>query len=313
MKIKILSLTLMIKLFSLTGFISLPAVQAASPPIQSLQISPAVIKISLIPGQSHNQIITITNWSIEPLPVVVSKETLINNDDDLLADSSAPLREDIIDWLRVTPVDTIIPASASADFTVSVQIPETVPIGGYGALLAFTPMVRGDVAVAAPARIIPRLASVILANVGVPEKQKPEDRALIENLEIRYDNANRRALIDFSIKNTALNFFTAKPLLTLKPLVSFPTDRVRFELTEKIVFPGRRRLWTETRQINTGLFQATLEVSLGEGEIITKSQTALLIPATQFVYLSLFVMTALLIFFFRKKLPHFFKAFFSSP
>lgn len=81
------------------------------------------------------------------------------------------------------------------------------------------------------------------------------------------------------VKNTSLNFFTAKPILKIKPFL-FGDERTQF-LEEKIIFPSKIRRWQSMvtlENIGIGIYHVTMQVSTGNGNIIQTTRTLIIFP-----------------------------------
>ena len=166
----------------------------------------------------------------------------------------------LANWIKLNTSDVIIPAKNTYDFEAEILVPKKVPIGGYFAMIFFSPVVPSKTVAA-------KVGVVMLANIGVAFDQKNNGEIVKFSFDKKlYQQSPVSAII--RVKNTSLNYFTAKPFLSIKPL--FGNSQI-FELEEKTILPGKTRRWEKVyslRNLYHGLYKADLAVSLEKGDFI---------------------------------------------
>lgn len=227
---------------------------------QIMRISPIVLKVILDPGTKQTYKIKVENLLDTPLPIRVSNEGFDASDEGGGIRNSNQEISSLANWIRLSTSDVIIPAQNTHEFEAEVLVPEKVPVGGYFAMIFFSPVLPSKTVAA-------KVGVVLLANIGVPFDKKNNgeitqfsfDKKLFEQSPVS---------TTIRIKNTSLNYFSAKPTLTIKAL--FGQDRV-FELEEKTILPGKVRRWQKSYDLGKlyhGIYRTQLAVSLEKGDFI---------------------------------------------
>jgi hypothetical protein len=137
----------------------------------------------------------------------------------------------------------------------------------------------------------------MLANVGVqnPDTEKAEILTFSTNL-LGQDGSVPLLL---RVKNISLNFFTAKPILSLTPLINFSEKTHEVTLEDKIIFPGQVRRWTEDTAIHNlkpNIYKAHIAVSTGNGQSIATEKYFIIFPFTKaFIIIGVLILILFLI------------------
>jgi hypothetical protein len=247
---------------------------------QILRISPIVLKVLLDPGTTQTQTITVENLLDTPLPIRISVEGFDAPGEEggiQTSSQAAPLTS----WISLDTSEALVPAKRTRAFEARVVVPATVPIGGYGAMIFFSPVLPGKTVAA-------KIGVVVLANVGVAfDKKNTGDITEFRFDKQLYQEGPVKATI--RVKNTSLNYFTAKPSLTIKPL--FGEEKI-FELEEKTILPGKTRRWQKPLDVGNlrgVIYQAHLRVSLEQGDSVSAAQTFYGLPFTKIMLSALAV------------------------
>jgi len=225
---------------------------------QMIRVSPVILKIKLEPGTTQNYQIKVENLLDIPMPLKASIEGFDASDEEYgvtiaQQSSSSPL----MNWIELDEKDTILPAQTSRDFNIKIAVPSKVPIGGYYAMIFFTPIFPG-------VPVSSKIGVLALANIGVQEQKNQAEIATFNFDKALYEKGPVQTTI--RVKNTSLNYFTAKPTLTIKPL--FGVEKT-FELEDKTILPGKIRRWQRAFDLTNlygGIYTATLSVSLENGD-----------------------------------------------
>lgn len=256
-----------------TCVMTLP-VQASS---TSITVFPSIISFSLSPGATSSIVLTIGNNSDTPLPVRLVFEPLI------LAEESTALPT-IGSWITLSKDSFLIPGNTQEKTIIKINLPKTIPIGGYYGMLYVEPLVSQQIANSS--YVMTKMGVLILGSVGVQdvpfntiELQQPHLTTIISESNILH--------ISYEVKNNALNHITAKPYLVIHPLFG-KTETIIME--EHLVFPGKKRKWEGTFIVKDSgkiFYKADLYVSIGNGLSHKKSFSFGIFPATRALVLIL--------------------------
>lgn len=243
---------------------------------QMIRISPVILKVELSPGREYRYTIKVENLLLSPMPINVAVSGFEASNEEggvSVLDQGTP--SPLIDWITLDENQTIIPATSQKEFNVRVNVPKEVPIGGYFAVIFFTPVFPDK-------PIEAKVGVVVLANIGVPfDKERKAQISTFTFDKLLYEKGPIQTTI--RVKNTSLNYFSAKPTLTIKPL--FGEEKI-FELEEKTILPGKARRWQKPLDVGNlrgVIYQAHLTVSLEQGDSISATQTFYGLPFTKIV------------------------------
>lgn len=261
---------------------------------QILRISPIVLKVVLSPGTTQTHTINVENLLDTPLPIRVSVEGFDTPDEEGGIRSSDGGVAPLTSWITLGTSDALVPAKQTHAFEARVLVPKTVPLGGYGAMIFFSPLLPSNTVTA-------KVGVVILANVGVPIDNKNNGKIVQFSFDKHLYQQNP-VLTTIRVKNTSLNYFSAKPTLTINPL--FGEARI-FELEEKTILPGKTRRWEKSYDLGKlyhGFYKAQLAVSLEKGDFIYSETYFLGFPLTKAVVVMLSAGLIIYSLLFRKRL-----------
>jgi hypothetical protein len=227
---------------------------------QMIRVSPVILKIKLEPGTTQNYQIKVENLLDTPIPLKATVEGFDASDEEYgVTIAEQTLSSPLMNWISIDEKDAILPAKTARDFNIKIAVPDKVPIGGYYAMIFFTPIFPG-------VPVGSKIGVLALANIGVQEQKNQAEIATFNFDNALYEKGPIQTTI--RVKNTSLNYFTAKPTLTIKPL--FGQD-LTFELEEKTILPGKIRRWQKTFDLSNlygGIYTAKLAVSLENGDYI---------------------------------------------
>lgn len=269
---------------------------------QMIRVSPAIHNIGLIPGSSQTYTVNVENLLERPLPLQVSVEGFGPADEDGGMTFDNPQdRSPLISWVTVSQKDMILQANEKRDVMFTVAVPNTVPLGGYYAVLFFSPLIAASQSVE-QTLVLPRIGVLLLSQVGVQEQLLPEQRANIETFVLSpkvSEDGQVSGLV--RVKNMSLGHFVAQPTLLFKPIVIGQAKEIAWE--EKTILPGKVRRWEKSlgsERVPFGLYKVAARIAIGNGESVTKETylvvvaykaAVILIGATGFLVLVLFYRT----------------------
>ncbi len=271
--IKILTIILVLTLIILLSPI-LASAQEKPNVKQMIRVSPVILKVKLEPGTVQNYQVKIENLLDAPLPIRASVEGFDSSDEEggysLISDpvSVSPLTR----WITIAEPEAIIPGRTEKEFNLEITVPNKVPLGGYYAMIFFTPIFPG-------VPVSSKIGVLALANIGVQDQKNQADIVTFNFDKALYEKGSIQTTI--RVKNTSLNYFTAKPTLTLKPLFG---ESKTVELEEKTILPGKIRRWQRNLDMGNlygGIYTAELKVSLENGDYIYSTTHFIGFPATK--------------------------------
>ncbi len=260
---------------------------------QMIRVSPVILKVKLDPGTKQNYQVKIENLLDAPLPLRASVEGFDASDEEYgITISEENIASPLMDWISLSDQDAILPAKTAKDFTIQITVPDKVPLGGYYAMIFFTPIFPG-------VPVSSKIGVLALANIGVQDQKNKAEIVTFDFDHKIYERGPIGATI--RIKNTSLNYFSAKPALTIKPLFG---EEQTFELEEKTILPGKIRRWQRAFDIPNlygGIYTATLAVSLENGDYIYSTTHFVGFPVTKAVLIILGTLSSIYILLNRKK------------
>ncbi len=239
----------------------------------TIRVSPILLRIQLEPGSKRIYPITVDNLSNAPMPIHAVVEGF-DPSDEVNGYTPNPPSEisPLARWMSIDEPDAIIPSRDSHEFLVKVNVPGTVALGGYYAIIYFTPLYPNGT-------IGSKIGVVSLANIGVQDSLTNKAHITDFHFEkLFYEHGPITSTV--RITNDSLHFFSTKPTLTIAPILGKP-DTV--ELDEKTILPGKARTWKSVFTIQNskwGIYRATLRARLEHGEEISKTIPLVLLPYT---------------------------------
>lgn len=269
-------------------FLLFLTVSSLAAPVQAqlssaLSVSPVIYNISLSPGKVYRYSLKVKNGLDAPVPVAVELQNLDVSQRD---ETDSALRS-IVPWVTLPDRDMIIDGKSERTIDFTVKVPDRVPLGGYYGMVYLHPFSRTPVADTAD--IGSKIGILLLGSVGVQEL--PLNKIELQSPGMtRFFNSSNEVILDFAVKNTALNHFSAKPFLRIRPLFG-PSQDIALE--EKIIFPGRTRNWSTPVTLSSYpnlWYRADLVVSVGGGQQKKASVPFIAFPLSE---LFLFIIAAL--------------------
>lgn len=271
------------KIYFITSFILLSSILLILPlftktfaqkPEKLIEISPLIFNISLDPGRTYDYKLKVKNLTNSPLPVKAYFENFTSTGEDggyVFENKPNPL----ISWSSISPEDLIIPAKETRELNLKITIPNKVKLGGYYGVLFIEPLI--DQKTNKNTLVSAKVGSLLLANVGVGDQVN----AKIIEYKASTLSQNDEMSILLRVRNDGLNHFSAKPKITLDPIIG---NKETVELEEKFVFPGKVRRWEQNIKIPNkwlGIYKAKISVSTGNGEQIHDERIFISFPISK--------------------------------
>ena len=249
-----------------------------------LRVSPLIFNITLDPGKVYNYKIEVENLTSTPLPVKAYFENFTTTDEEGGYSFEDNTPNPLISWSSISKDELLIPAKSKESEELTVKIPSKVPFGGYYGVLFFEPLLSQNLSDSTV--ISAKIGTLLLANIGVSEKNSNG-----KILDFSTNSINQEESVPYllRVQNNGLNHFSAKPILTIKPLFG---KEQRIDLEEKFVFPGKVRRWEDSITLNDkwrGIYKATMSVSLGNGKQIVKQNYFLSFPISNSIIIVIIV------------------------
>ncbi|MBI3577187.1 hypothetical protein HY086_04075 [Candidatus Gottesmanbacteria bacterium] len=253
-----------------------PVAKAApSPAPTMLRVSPIILPIRLAPGSIQKTNIRLTNLLSVPLPVAATIEGFDAADEEGAVEIHSPQAHvsPLVDWMSLDQSDQILPAGASRDIAVTITVPKSVPLGGYYAVIFFTPKLPTG-------NISAKIGVIALANIGVG--LDPTHHVDIVSFGFG-KSVYEKGPVDLTLRvhNTSLNYFSVKPTLTIAPLFG---NTQTIQLEEKTILPGKIRRWHRSLNLGPlthGLYWVSLRLSLENGQEVVAKTSFIGFPVTK--------------------------------
>lgn len=241
-------------------------------PSKLLRLSPVIFNPTLLPGTREQYTLTVENLSSSAYPATLTFEGFdttselggytFNNAPSLLSR-----------WIEMPEKEILLPAHSKKVVKFYLNISKTVPLGGYYGVIFVNPIITQN-----PDNIslAPKIGALLLTNVGVPENQK-DKIALLDFAPNHMINEKGTSNYTLRVQNTSLFHFSAKPILTLYPLLG---KEQKIFVEEKFIFPGKIRRWEETLNLSDtpNIYKAVMRISVGEGNQIEKESYIIVFP-----------------------------------
>lgn len=277
---------------------------------QSLRISPAILTITLSPGKTSSHEAIIENLTDEPLPLTANLNDFATTGEEGGYIFEQSRQNPLLQWITLSEKNFILGPKEKKKIFLTIKTPSTIQLGGYYGLLFFEPVLQNTTT--PQTQISAKVGMLMLANIGVQDTKAK--RANILTFSPSFISQDGTVPFLLRVQNVALNFFTAKPILTITPLLSFPNQQKPMYLEEKIIFPGKIRRWTENNVIHDlspNIYKAHLVVATGVDQTEVQDTYFVVFP---YVNALLIIFIGLLILFLlakRKRLGAAIKVFFS--
>ena len=281
---KLLILSSIVLLFAF--YLPRPTSAQEKPVAPMMRVSPVILNISLRPGKTYVFPITVDNLLDAPLPLQASVETFNTDDEDggySFAASDTSLSK-LVKWSSIDESDFIINPHDRRVVHLTVTIPNRVPVGGYYAMLFFTPhnfpTSKGQNQIGA------KVGVLMLASVGIQDPFSAR-ASILDFKPTSWIFNSAPFTFDFRVKNDSLTHFSAKPRLTM---TSLGGKSETYEIEEKFVFPGKVRHWNISLNEPLAIVpirKVDLTVSTGNGAVVRKSVYILYWPFAQIIGFSL--------------------------
>jgi len=257
-----------------------------------IQVSPAIISLSLSPGKTISQTIKISNITETQIPMRLSTYDLQSPDDDT---TPLPLSRasELLKWLTISPKDIVLGPHETKEITLTIQPPNVVRTGGYYATLYLESLVIQSANIN-NSRVIPNILIPIFTGVNLAPVKSHEAEIISPQLPfIMVRDTNTQIL--FNVANNDIFHFSAQPKLAFQNIISREDFNSKFE--EKIVFPGKSRKWNVPFKVsqNPGIYKEILSISVGNGLQKQHTQYVFIAPS---IWTMIFIFISILIFIF---------------
>lgn len=282
-------------IFHLSSFIS--PVQAQQ---QTLRVSPVILNITLSPGKTYTQPVAIENLSDSPLPLRAAVSDFMTGGEEggyVFAETKS---NPLLSWIRLDETEFILEPKQKKEVQMTITTPKSIPVGGYYGILFFEPVSQSNQS--SITQINAKVGVLMLANIGVPDPNAKKAEILTFAIDPLQPDGPAPFLL--RVKSIALNFFSAKPTLEIRPMIPIGTTIKSYPLEEKTIFPGSIRRWEESNtitQLPPNIYKATIQVSSGQGQHVWAEKYFIVFPYLQALSILLLTSIGLILFFKRKR------------
>lgn len=275
---------------------------AQTPPneaAQVLRVSPIIINVPLSPGQVYPHEVTIENLTDNPLPLHASLSDFQTTGEEGGYIFAETHNNPLLSWITLSDTELILNPKEKKTIQATITTPQSIPLGGYYGMLFFEVIPLTEVL--GGTQVVPKIGVLLLANVGVPDPNAKNAEILTFTTGLFHDTTQLPLLL--RVKNISLHYFTAKPILTISPLIPLLQNKEDIHyLEEKIVFQGNVRRWEEAltlKDASPNIYKASLKVSTGNGQVVTEEKYFVIFPLMKAVVG--IIILAVILFIIRKR------------
>lgn len=265
---------------------------------QMLKITPAIMEMTLIPGQTQTFLIKVENLRDEPVGLSGVLQGFDATDEDTGISFETPRSlNGIPSWGKLSFSESILNPKSTTELILTITTPPATKNGSYPALILLTPFVTRPLSPSLP-KVVSKVALPVFAHVG-----KIESTSLKENVSIptfSFDQAKRT--ITLRVTNNNPTMINTKPFLSIHAI---GRDGAREQLVEKHVLPSHTRRWIEHVTLPDHFpyfYTAKIDVSVGGGEYISKTLYFTTLPLNMIIVVLIFIILAIVLFLSRKRL-----------
>jgi hypothetical protein len=286
------------KTFSLLSFSAIVAAATlfSFPALSNAQVGlslyPIKFDVTLDPGQTYTNTVTVINPNSFAIGIQPQVENLAGGDQGQIALENTDIPHGLSSWITMdlTPFTLQGGEQKQVQFTITVPA-DGQPGGNYGAIL-FEGAPANGTSSASGVGISGRVGSVILVNVpGVGDATGNVTSFGASSSYYSHGPAN----FTFTIQDTGNTYYTPSSTVTLSGPF-FPKQTL--QLTSGVVFPGYGRTYTATwsGHYAFGPLTATLVTSIPDSGTITKTVTIWVFPWQEGLIVLVIILILVLIF-----------------
>jgi hypothetical protein len=276
---------------------------------QTLRVSPVIINVSLSPGKTYSNEVTIENLTNSPLPLRATLNDFMTSSEEGGYIFENTKNNPILSWIKLSDTDFLLNPKEKKTIQMTITTPSKIPLGGYYGVLFFEPVLKNTPT--NTTQVSAKIGVLMLANVGVVDPKAKKAEILTFTTGQFHEDGTLPLLL--RVKNVSLNFFTAKPSLLVTPLLPFGQATQTVPLEDKIIFPGSVRRWTAdaiTQTLTPNTYKAVINVSSGNGQIVSRENYFVVFPLRLAIEIILGVLLLSFIIVKRKRFKEAIKALF---
>ena len=266
-----------------------------------LSISPFIFNLRLSPGEKYERTMTVKNLLDVPLPIKLTVEDFLVQDEDGGYDFSKNNTSSVRPWITLEETNYILEPKERQEIKMTMQIPQKIPFGGYQGIIFVQPVLPGQQQYST--LLNAKVGALVLANIGSQAYQIHPARILTFDMPLVTFSKDEIPIM-FRVQNNSLYHFSAKPRLSFDPLLGSVKT---YSVLEQFLFPGKIRRWNETldlKDLKPGIYATKLLISVGNGVQISSTKYIAYIPRLYAIALMLFLFVVIGIFFITKKPKH---------
>lgn len=262
-----------------------------------IRVTPIILNMTLEKGQEKVYEVKVDNLLTSPMGIRVNIESLNASDEETGMQFAIPQEKDSFSSkLQVSEDNFILQEKKSRTLKITVKTPQKIKDGGYQAVIFLTPFFNKPVEKLSPT-VSSRIGILVLANVGKPKDVPAKQKAEIVEFGFKEVFEKGPADLILRVKNIFPFIISSKARVRVTSL--FEKEKV-IELGDKRILPGKIRKWQQEVKLSPGIYKATVELSLYQGQILYKDTYFALLPIKTTPFFVILALSLLLIF--RKRL-----------
>lgn len=279
----------------LFGFWVTPALAQNSLQVQGLGINPFLVELELTPGQSKEQVITLSNTTSEPITFTVSINDFVPNRSSgqpvfLDSKEESNPKYSLSRWITITKQPQFtIPANSNTEVAFNISVPvDAEPGTHYGGLLFGQPL--SDLSVSGSA-VQHKAGAIILVKLGQSEEKVQLNKFFTQK------QVYTRGPIEFlaTLHNYGNVHSKPKGDIAIYNMLGIQVAEVPVNPDAQIILPESARDFTQTWQNKLGFGRYTAKAKLfyGSPKLEIQSQISFWIVPVKEIILGVLIMLIL--------------------
>lgn len=263
----------------------------------TISVTPAVLDISLKPGDVLDKTITIQNGNQQSIPISVSATSFTLN--NIFDSTLSEYDYDASDWIKISTPQQILSPNERIELPIQIKIPENATYGGHYAQINVRALSLEKNDDKSRSIVLPEVSVGVLINV-LGDSQ--ESLQIISNNIFPWQSTpSDEHDISVLVKNNGNTHSLASPVLVISKNGQ-ELDRKPF--VSKIVFPGTTTKFTMpwSAPKNPGIYDLKIDLSYATPSKIEASKRERLLISPSVIKIIIFdIFTLIILFLFKNR------------
>lgn len=256
--------------FVLFFVLTMSGVRAEASQETTISVAPAILDLAVTAGEKTNAIITIRNGGDAGLPISVTPQSLLQDDEIIPNENQS--KSDASKWISSEDSEFLLGARESRKLLFAINIPADASPGGHYAQISIRGLSLESDENSGVSIVVPEIAVTVL--ISVAGEVKTSMYLIDKNILPFFVTPATNYLSEFEIVNDG----NIHDLVTPTCVVMKGTEEIyRKELVSKIVLPQTKKRFNEILKLpdDYGEYRVYLEIKYANGqkEIISNPET----------------------------------------